>query len=123
MASSAAASLTIGPFWMLASSATFTQPTQLGYGLSWGWTDNKLYNRKIADTIFYRDFTYRDMAKRGSHLSNYMGTAWTASRALKVPLKIMEDFKAGIVVAPPQPIPAFPDGGNGPQSSFKQHTS
>ena len=65
-----------------------------------GWTDNKLYNRKIADTIFYRDFTYRDMAKRGSHLSNYMGTAWTASRALKLPLKIMEDFQSPVLSWP-----------------------
>ena len=34
------------------------------------------------------------MAKRGSHLSNYMGTAWTAARSLKVPLAIMETFQA-----------------------------
>ena len=73
-----------------------------------GWTDNKLYNRKIADTIFYRDFTYRDMAKRGSHLSNYMGTAWTASRALKLPLKIMEDFQSRYCRGPSAAYPCIP---------------
>jgi DNA polymerase I len=58
------------------------------------WTGSIRDDRKLADENFYRDFSFRDMAKRGSHLSNYMGTAWTASRALKVPLKLMEDFQA-----------------------------
>jgi DNA polymerase I-like protein with 3'-5' exonuclease and polymerase domains len=73
-----------------------------------GWTDNKLHNRKLADTIFYRDFSYRDMAKRGSHLSNYMGTAWTASRALKVPLKMMEDFQSRYCRGPSAAYPCIP---------------
>ena len=58
------------------------------------WTGEKHADRQIADRIFYRDFSYRDMAKRGSHLSNYMGTAWTAGRSLKVPTEIMEEFQA-----------------------------
>jgi len=58
------------------------------------WTGRAGEDRKIAERLFYRDFSYRDMAKRGSHLSNYSGTAWTASRALKVPLGIMEEFQA-----------------------------
>lgn len=57
------------------------------------WTGDKAKNRTIADGKFYRDFSFRDMSKRGGHLSNYMGTAWTASRSLKVPLKIMEEFQ------------------------------
>lgn len=58
------------------------------------WTGDKKADRAIADQTFYREFSYRDMAKRGSHLSNYSGTARTASRSLKVPLPIMEDFQA-----------------------------
>jgi DNA polymerase I-like protein with 3'-5' exonuclease and polymerase domains len=58
------------------------------------WAGNCKLDRAIADRNFYREFSYRDMAKRGSHLSNYMGTAWTAARALKVPLPIMEEFQA-----------------------------
>lgn len=58
------------------------------------WTGQPAADRKIAERQFYRDFSYRDMAKRGSHLSNYSGTAWTASRALKVPQSLMEEFQA-----------------------------
>lgn len=35
------------------------------------WTGDILQDRRIADRPFYRDFSYRDMAKRGSHLSNF----------------------------------------------------
>lgn len=61
------------------------------------WGSDPRENRRVAERNFYRDFSYRDMAKRGSHLSNYMGTAWTASRALKVPIGIMEEFQARYV--------------------------
>lgn len=57
------------------------------------WTGEKKADRTIADQNFYREFSYRDMSKRGGHLSNYMGTAWTAARSLKVPLPIMEEFQ------------------------------
>ena len=59
-----------------------------------GWPGDRQGDRKVADQIFYRGMTYRDMAKRGSHLSNYSGTAATAAKSLKVPLGIMEDFQA-----------------------------
>lgn len=58
------------------------------------WTDDPRANRKLADEIFYRDFSYRDMAKRGSHLSNYFGTAWTMARSLKIPQDMAEEFQA-----------------------------
>lgn len=58
------------------------------------WVGDPKKDKEIASQVFYRDFSYRDMAKRGSHLSNYMGTAWTASRSLKVPIGIMEEFQA-----------------------------
>lgn len=77
------------------------------------WTGDQAGDRKLADQNYYREFSYRDMAKRGSHLSNYMGTAWTASRALKVPLPMMEDFQARYVRGRsagklPEIAPAFP---------------
>lgn len=59
-----------------------------------GWTGDLKKDKELASQIFYRDFSYRDMSKRGGHLTNYMGTAWTASRALKVPVGIMEEFQA-----------------------------
>jgi len=57
------------------------------------WPGDPRGDRAVADGIFYRNFSYRDMAKRGGHLSNYMGTAWTAAKSLKVPQGIMEDFQ------------------------------
>ncbi len=58
------------------------------------WTGDPRQDRIIADRIFYREYSRRDMAKRGAHLSDYMGTAYTASRALKVPQPMMEEFQA-----------------------------
>lgn len=58
------------------------------------WPGTPAADRAMADEIFYRDFSYRDMAKRGSHLSNYMGTAWTASRTLKLPFEFLDEFQA-----------------------------
>jgi len=78
-----------------------------------GWTGDRRQDKIIAEGNFYREWSYRDMAKRGSHLSNYMGTAWTAARSLKVPIAIMEDFQArycrGGMDSSGAPIPpAFP---------------
>jgi len=57
------------------------------------WTGDPSEDRQIANRTFYRDFTYRDMAKRGSHLTNYMGTAFTMARHLKVPQKVADEFQ------------------------------
>lgn len=59
-----------------------------------GWTGSDVEDRRMAGNNFYREFSYRDMAKRGSHLSNYMGTAWTMARSLKIPQQVAEDFQA-----------------------------
>jgi DNA polymerase family A len=50
-------------------------------------------DRASAETPYYRHFTYRDMAKRGGHLSNYMGKPLRMSEALKLPLKTCEEFQ------------------------------
>lgn len=57
------------------------------------WTGDKRQDRITADQIFYREFSYRDMSKRGQHGSNYFGTPFTMARHLKVPTKLMEDFQ------------------------------
>lgn len=75
------------------------------------WTGDARADRALADVLFYRDFSFRDMTKRGSHLSNYMGTAWTASRVLKVPLEVMDEFQAryckGRAANPKRGLPAI----------------
>lgn len=58
------------------------------------WGSDPSQWKTCAGRRFYRDFSYRDMAKRGSHLSNYMGGARTAARALKVPVELIEDFQS-----------------------------
>ena len=83
-----------GNFWTPVSQGTYTLTTRSESGLGLVGQEISRQMRGIADRSFYREFTFGDMAKRGSHLSNYMGTAWTAARALKVPLDIMEEFQA-----------------------------
>lgn len=57
------------------------------------WTADAKANRAIADLIFYREFTYRDMAKRGGHGTNYYGTARTMAMHLKVITAIIQNFQ------------------------------
>ena len=59
-----------------------------------GWTGDLEYDKEhIAGQVFYKHFTYRDMAKRGGHGTNYYGTARTMAMHLKVEVKIMEEFQ------------------------------
>lgn len=57
------------------------------------WPDDMKGWRAIADLIAYRDFTYRDMAKRLGHGTNYYGTAPTMARNTKVPLPQVKEFQ------------------------------
>lgn len=66
------------------------------------WTGDRKKDREIANRLFYRDFTFRDMAKRGSHLSNYSGTSWMMSRALKIPIAIADEFQARYIRGRPE---------------------
>lgn len=50
-------------------------------------------NRADADESFYLHFSYRDMAKRGGHGTNYLGTPTTMAQHLKLPTKVMEEFQ------------------------------
>ena len=58
--------------------------------------------------MFYRGFSYRDMAKRGGHLGNYMGSAFTAARNLKMPIGVMEEFQARYCRGGSGITPAYP---------------
>lgn len=49
--------------------------------------------REDAEQPFYLHFTFRDMAKRGGHGTNYLGTAKTMASHLKLPTKILEEFQ------------------------------
>ena len=72
------------------------------------WTGVPHQDRKLAEEQFYREFSFRDMSKRGGHLTNYRGTAWMMSRALKIPIAVAEMFQARYVLGAPGIDPAFP---------------
>lgn len=65
------------------------------------WTGDIKADRKIAEQNFYRHFTYRDMAKRGSHATNYYGKAYTIAQALKVPQYLVQNFQDAYFTAFP----------------------
>jgi len=73
-----------------------------------GWPEDPRARRAMADQLFYRDFSYRDMAKRGSHLSNYYGQHWTMARSLKIPPKLAEDFQYRYCKGPEAAFPCIP---------------
>lgn len=55
-----------------------------------------LYRRKtVAGQIGYRDLTYRDLAKRLGHGTNYLGQPKTMAAHTKVPVRQIEDFQRG----------------------------
>ena len=60
---------------------------------SLGWGSDPKRNRKIADTPFYRNLTYRDMAKKLGHGSNYRGLPPTMARHAKIPTATAEQFQ------------------------------
>lgn len=64
-----------------------------------GWIGDAAADRKLAEQIFYRHFTYRDMAKRGGHGTNYLGTPATMARHLKVPQPLLEVFQKSYFAA------------------------
>lgn len=57
------------------------------------WTEDAKLNKAVAEQLFYRHFSYRDMAKRGGHGTNYYGTPWTMAKHLKVDVKLIEEFQ------------------------------
>ena len=57
------------------------------------WTGDLSQDKKIAEQPFYRHFTYRYMAKRGGHGTNYYGKPPTMSRHLKISTHLMEEFQ------------------------------
>lgn len=57
------------------------------------WTDSAKANKELAEKPFYRHYSYRDMAKRGGHGTNYYGKPPTMARHLHVITKLIEEFQ------------------------------
>lgn len=58
------------------------------------WTGDLAHDKEIAERPYYRHFSFRDMAKRGGHGTNYYGTPRTMAIHLKLPTRVLEDFQA-----------------------------
>lgn len=61
-------------------------------GLDWS-NEDQAHNAKVAKQIFYRDFSYRDMAKKLGHGTNYRGKPRTMAMHAKVEVKLVEEFQ------------------------------
>lgn len=59
-------------------------------------------DRETADAPFYRHFSYRDMAKRGGHGTNYYGTPFTMAKHLHVEVSLMQEFQRAYFAAFPE---------------------
>lgn len=57
------------------------------------WTGELAEDKRIANQIFYREFSYRDLSKRGGHGTNYLGKARTMAMHLHVEVKLIEEFQ------------------------------
>lgn len=70
------------------------------------WTDDPVLNRKLADTKYYRNDSYRDLDKKLGHGSNYLGTPPTMAKHAKVPRGEVEEFQRNYFRSLPC-IPAY----------------
>jgi DNA polymerase-1 len=58
------------------------------------WTGEPKRDRAIADGIAYRDLSYRDLAKKLGHGTNYYGQPYTMSRHTKLPQEVIRSFQS-----------------------------
>lgn len=66
------------------------------------WTGDIKQDKSIASQPFYRTFTYRDLAKRGGHATNYLTTPRTMAKALQVEEKVCSAFQEAYFTAFPE---------------------
>lgn len=83
------------------------------------WTDDPRANRQLADTIFYRNFSYRDLDKRLGHGSNYLGSPRTMAKHSKAPVKEVETFQRNYF----QALPCIPEYHRYVRREIAEHAS
>jgi DNA polymerase-1 len=57
------------------------------------WTGDPKHDKLIAKQRFYRDFDYRDAAKRLGHASNYRGQPSHIANEVRIPKPLVEEFQ------------------------------
>lgn len=65
------------------------------------WTGDLVSDKSIAESPYYRHYTYRFMCKKLGHGSNYGGKAATLSQQARLPISVVNDFQ-------PKYFSAFP---------------
>jgi DNA polymerase-1 len=68
------------------------------------WSGDRRADRQLADTKFYREFSYRDASKRLGHGTNYQGQPDKMARATHIPLANIVAFQRAYLAQ----FPAFP---------------
>lgn len=66
-----------------------------------GWGADPATFRGVADQIAYRSLSYRDLAKKLGHGTNYFGTPRTMARHTKVNTRTIEEFQQNYFAAFP----------------------
>lgn len=66
------------------------------------WTGVLKDDKEVAETKFYRHFTYRYMSKKGGHGSNYGGKAYTIAKEMHVSVPTVQNFQASYFEAFPE---------------------
>jgi len=72
--------------------------------LAWtelGWTGNLKADRNVADAPFYRQHSYRHMAKVLGHGTNYNGKPYTMAKHTKLEAKLIAEFQTKYFAAFP----------------------
>lgn len=93
-----------------------TLVTRMGWPeLPWG----EAPDRAIADRNAYRDYSYRDLAKRLGHGTNYYGKPPTMAKHSKIPVKLAEDFQRRYFTA----FPCVREGHNWTATALRETAS
>lgn len=66
------------------------------------WPGTQKEDRALAEEIFYRQFSRRDLAKRGGHGTNYYGKHRTIAKNLQIEEQVAEEFQAAYFEAFPE---------------------
>lgn len=83
------------------------------------WTDDPVLNRKLADTKYYRNDSYRDLDKKLGHGSNYLGSPPTMAKHAKVPRSEVEEFQGNYFRA----LPCIPQYHQFVRDELSEHAS
>lgn len=66
------------------------------------WTGDIKADKAVAESPYYRMFSYRDIMKKGGHGTNYYGTPHTLSAIMGTPKAFVEDFQQQYFTAFPE---------------------